>query len=170
VLLEEVERLLCLCERRGARKNERDFGHLLDLVSAGHNEGRDSRGRKGGCDSVSALSDIHLAVPAPPDLGGRKHASASAHVSEGSLAGASRSAARNTRDTSNGASGSPRHGRGLLARSIGHSVGLSVVLPHVCVDKVDDIGADGREKDLREGHGRGDLAIGIDRDGRTSSC
>ena len=56
---------------------------------------------------VPLLVEVDLAVPAAPDLGGREHAAATAHVAKGALAGAVCAAAWNAGDTGDGAPGTP---------------------------------------------------------------
>ena len=77
-----------------------------------------------------------------------------------------RSRATNTGDTGDGATGSPRLGRGLLAGVRGDGVGLALVLGHRLVDLLDDIQPDRGRQDGGEGERPGGLSLlGKDRDG-----
>jgi hypothetical protein len=109
-------------------------------------------------------------VPLAPDLGGREHASATAHVAEGSLPGAVGPAAADARDTGDGASGSPGLGRGLVAGLGGDGVGLALVAGDELVGELDDVGADRRAEDVRHrdaGGVRGHVPLeGLDGDQR----
>ena len=84
--LEECYGLLGLFEGLGSGgDDERNFLDLLDAVSTG----KDQRG-EGGCsesgnDGEATLVLVYFDMPLAPGLGGGKHATATAHVSECSL-------------------------------------------------------------------------------------
>lgn len=118
-------------------------------MAAGEDEGRDGGGGEGGGDGDAAEAHVDAAVPLAPDLGGREHAAATAHVAEGSLAGAVGAAAADAGDTGDGAAGSPGLGRGLVAGAAGHGVGLAAVAGDEPVGEADDVGADRRAEDVR---------------------
>eukprot|EP00750_Incisomonas_marina_P002210 INCI1215.1.p1 GENE.INCI1215.1~~INCI1215.1.p1 ORF type:complete len:438 (-),score=48.76 INCI1215.1:185-1498(-) len=149
----------------GVGKHAGDLGNVGDAVSAGHDEGRDRRGGESRGDSVAALVLVDLLVPLAPDLGGCEHASATAHVAEGTLSGAGGTATSHTGDTGHSATGSPRLSSGLVAGVAVDGVGLAGVLGHLRVHEVDDVRADGGGEDGREGDGVGGSG---DRDGRAS--
>lgn len=99
--------------------NERNLGNGSDLVTTGEKKGSDGGRSKGRGSSEapeqlvssfhrqrksqpnSLLALVDLDVPLPPDLGGSEHATGSAHVTEGSLAGTVGTATGDTRDTGN---------------------------------------------------------------------
>ena len=84
--LEESDSLLGLGERLGlAGDDEGNLLDLLDAVATGQDERRESGRSKGGDDSEAALVLVDLDVPLAPGLGGGEHATATAHVTEGSL-------------------------------------------------------------------------------------
>ena len=84
--LEESDSLLGLGERLSlAGDDEGDLLDLLDAVATGQDERRESGRSKGGDDSEAALVLVDLDVPLAPGLGGGEHATATAHVTEGSL-------------------------------------------------------------------------------------
>ena len=84
--LEERDSLLRLLERLdGRRDNEGDLLDLLDAVAAGENERRERGRSEGGDGGEAALALVHLDVPLAPGLGGREHATATAHVTERGL-------------------------------------------------------------------------------------
>lgn len=78
-----------------------------------------------------------------------------AHVSEGTLSGAASTTSRNTRNTGDGTSGTPRLGGRLVTSLLVDGVCLALVLVHVGVHKRDDIRTDGRLEDSREDGGAG---------------
>lgn len=85
-VLEESDGLLCLGVRLGGVvDDERNFLDLLDAVTTSKDEGRKGRGSKGRNNGETALVLVDLDVPFAPGLGRRKHASTTAHVTEGSL-------------------------------------------------------------------------------------
>jgi len=67
--------------------DEGELGDAVDVVTSGQNEGSDGGGGKSRGDGVSLLVEVDLAVPLSPDLEGSEHATLTAHVTEGSLAG-----------------------------------------------------------------------------------
>lgn len=84
---EESDGLLCLLVAlRGVGDDEGDLFDLLDAVTTGEDKRRESRGCEGRDDSEATLVLIDLYVPAAPDLCRGEHATAAAHVTEGSLA------------------------------------------------------------------------------------
>ena len=137
----------------GGVQDKRNFRDFIDNVSTGHDKGRDGRSGQSRGNGVSLLSDVDLLVPLAPGLGRSEHASSTAHVSEGSLSGSGGTSSTDTRDTGDGTSGTPRGGRNLLSGSDGNGVGLTLVLVHVGVDELNNVGTkrsrhDGRESGL----------------------
>jgi len=65
-------------------------------------------------------------------LGGREHAAAAAHVTEGTLTGAVGTTTGDARNTRHGATGTPRLGGGLVTGLGEDSVRLAVVLVEAC--------------------------------------
>lgn len=64
-----------------------------------------------GRDGIAPLLEVDVAVPPPPDLGGGEHTTATAHVTEGTLARALGTTTTDTGDTGDGTTGTPRLGR-----------------------------------------------------------
>jgi len=131
-------------------------------VAAGEDEGRDGGGGEGGGDGDTAEVDVDAAVPAAPDLGGREHASATAHVAEGCLAGAVGTTARNAGDTGHRTPRAPGLRGGLVAGSTRHRVGLAAVAGQELVDEAHDVRAERRAEDVRQrdpGGVRGHVAL-----------
>nr|WCZ58332.1 60S ribosomal protein L4 [Paratrimastix eleionoma] len=91
----------------GVVKNEGNFGDLINGVTTGHNEGRDSRGSQSGAESVTLLVDIDLTVPTAEDLGGGEHVTTSTHVTERTLTRTMGTTTRDTRNTSNSTTSTP---------------------------------------------------------------
>lgn len=137
--------------KSGLRDNQGDLGDLLDAVTTSHNERSQSGGSQSRADGVSALVLVDLSVPSSPDLGGGEHTATTAHVSEGTLAGAGSTTTRNTRNTGNSTTGTPGLSRVLHTSSLGHSVSLSLVLVDLSVNKVDHIRTDGGSQHIRQG-------------------
>ena len=73
-------------------------------------------------------------MPTVPDLGRSKHAAAAAHVAIDTLAGTVSATARNTRDTGNSETSTPRLGGGLVAGGPRDSVGLARILGDVAMN------------------------------------
>jgi len=165
--------LLGLVERLGrVVNNARDLLDLSDGVSTGHHKGREGRSSQSRGDGVTLLVGVDLLVPLAPSLGRGEHATLAAHVSEGGLARTGVTATRHTGDTRHGATSSPGLSGVLVTGSDRDSVRLTLVLVHVGVNKVDNVGADRGQED--SGHDDR-LAIGgtigalADRNKRTSS-
>ena len=96
---------------------------------------------------MSLLALVDLAVPLAPGLEGSEHTTLAAHVTEGGLPGAVRTATGDTGDTGHGATGTPRLGGGLVTGLGGDRVRLAVVLRHVGVHHRDDVRTDGGRED-----------------------
>ena len=56
-------------------------------MTLSHNESGHTGGSDGGAHGVPLLGHVDLPVPPPPGLGRGEHATSTAHVPEGSLAG-----------------------------------------------------------------------------------
>jgi hypothetical protein len=155
-LLEDLERLGGLLD--GLRRVRDDQGHLwdgLDAVAARLDEGRDGGGGERRGDGDAAEVDVDAAVPLAPDLGGREHASAAAHVAECSLAGAVGAAAGDAGDTGHSAARTPGLGRRLVASAAGDCVRLALVAGQQLVGEADHVRADRRTEDGRQGDAGG---------------
>jgi hypothetical protein len=86
--LEESNGLTGLADSSGgAGENARELWDLLDAVTTSEDESWDGRSSDGGGGSETALVLGNFHVPLPPDLGGSKHTSGTALVTEGSLTG-----------------------------------------------------------------------------------
>jgi hypothetical protein len=84
--LEESDSLLGFLEGLSCALNDkRNLSNLLDTVTAGENKGWERGSCECGDGSESALILVDLDVPFAPSLGGGEHATATAHVSKGSL-------------------------------------------------------------------------------------
>jgi len=159
-LLKNFHRFLGLLHALDAVAN--DEGKLrdrLDAVAAGLDQGRDRGGGDGRDHGVALLLNVDLAVPAAPDLGGREHTTAAAHVAEGGLASAVRTAAGDTRNTRNGAARAPGLGGGLVTGAPADGVWLAAVARNVGVDEIDNVGANGSLHDIRKRDGGGCIAL-----------
>lgn len=91
-----------------------ELSDILDVVAASHDEGGHSGGGQGGGDSETTLALVHTALPAAPLASGSKHATTTAHVAKGTLAGTVGTATSDTGDTRHGAASAPRLSRGLV--------------------------------------------------------
>jgi len=145
-----------------AGDDEGELRDVVNLVSTSHHKGGESGGSKGRSNGMTTLSSVDLSVPSSPGLGGGEHATLSAHVTEGGLSGAGCSSSRNTRNTSNGTTSTPRLSRVLVTSHLLNSVSLSAVLGHVLVGDADYINTNRGSKDSSKGDlgsltgGRGD--------------
>lgn len=123
--------------------DEGNLRDVVDVVTTGHNQRRKGRSGKSSANSHSLLVKIDSSMPSSPDLGRGEHTTTSAHVTEGGLTGTVGSTSRNTRNTGDGATGTPRLSRGLVTSTNGNSVSLTAVLVDVGVDELNHIGSDG---------------------------
>ena len=165
--LEESDGLLGLGESLDfGGDDEGDFLDLLDAVATGEDERWEGRSGKGRNNSESALVLVDLDVPLAPGLGRREHATATAHVTKGSLARAVGSSSSNTGNTGNGTTSTPGLGTRLVACILSDGISLAVVLGDALVDLLDDIKPDGGGQNRREGEGgRGLPSDGANVDG-----
>jgi len=108
---------------------------------------------------VSLLVDIDSLVPLSPDLERSEHSTLTAHVTEGSLTGSAGTGTTNSRNTSDGSTSTPRLGGVLLTGLLEHTMGLSAVLSHVSVHKLDGIISDRGSEDSGHGHVADDLVL-----------
>ena len=84
--LEESDRLLGLGEALSRVGDDAgNLLNLLDAMTAGEDEGREGRGGERRDNGEAALVLVHRDVPLAPGLGGREHATATAHVTERGL-------------------------------------------------------------------------------------
>ena len=112
---------------------------------------------------------VDLDVPPTPDLGRGEHATGAAHVTEGSLTGTVGTTTRDTGNTGNSTTSSPRLSRGLVTSLLADGVWLALVLGHTSVHLLDDIRSDGAQENRGDGGG-GTTGLAIfadDTDGRT---
>ena len=158
----------------GEGGNKGKLGDRLDSVTTGHDEGSASGGSEGGGDSVSLLVEIDLSVPFSPDLEGSEHASLTAHVTESTLTGSVGTRARDSGNTGDSATGTPRLSGMLVTSPVEDGVTLSSVLGHVGVAELDEIISDGggehggHVQSLSDGSILGGVS-GVDRDGGTGN-
>jgi hypothetical protein len=131
---------------------------VVYLVATSHNKAGHGRSSEGRAHGDAALVQVGLLVPLAPSLGGREHATLAAHVSEGTLAGAAGTTARNTGDTSDGTTSAPGLGGVGHTGLLGDGVGLALVLVHVGVNFVHDVSADGSAVNIGQRDGRARLA------------
>ena len=128
----------------GRGDDEGNLGDGGDGVTAGKEKSRAARGGERGGGRETLLVEVDLLVPLAPDLGGSEHATGTAHVTEGGLTSTVSSTTRDTGDTGDSATSTPGLSRGLVTSLLGDGVGLATVLVHASVDRVDNVGADGR--------------------------
>lgn len=109
-ILEDLDGLLGLFDIGDGLgvKDEGNLGDLLNSVTSGQHEGDGSGGSQSRDNSVSLLVLVDLSVPSSVGLGGGEHTTTTAHVTESSLASTVSSTARNTRNTGDSASSTPR--------------------------------------------------------------
>jgi len=150
-------------------KDKRDLRNLINPVSTSHDKSGNGRCSKSRCNSILLLARVDLSVPLTPSLGGSKHASSTTHISESSLSGTRSTSSSNTSDTSYSTSGSPGLCRDTHTSRHLDSVCLTVVLVHVGVHELYDIGTDGCEEYSRE-RGGGGLIPGKGEDGNNGTC
>jgi len=119
--------------------DEGDFGDLVDPVTTSENQ----RGGGGGGEcrdkGITPLVLVDSTVPSSVGLGGAEHASSSTHVSESSLTSSMGTTTRNSGNTGDGASSTPRFGGGLSASPWSDSIWLSLILGKIAVNVGDDV-------------------------------
>ena len=165
--LEEVGGLLI----GEAVDNKRELGDIIDDVTTGLDERATGGGSESGGNSVSLLVGVNLAVPLSPELEGSEHAALTAHVTESTLAGTVSTGTRDTRNTGDGATGTPGLGGVLVASVPVDGVTLSAVLGHVGVAELNEIVTDGGGEHGGHVDGAGDavVLVGVNAHGRTGS-
>jgi len=147
-LLQHVHGLLGLLAGLGLVADDQgELGDGLDTMATGEDKGGQGGGSQGADNGISALVHRHLAVPAAPNLGGRKHATTTTHVTESTLSRAPSTTTPDTGNTCDGTTGTPGLGRGLVTGLVADGVGLAAVLGEVGVHQVNDVGADGSGED-----------------------
>ncbi len=151
--------------------NERELGDIVDLVTSGHDERTAGGGGESGSNGVSLLGGVDLSVPLSPELEGSEHATLTAHVTEGTLTGTVSTRARDSWDSSDGATGTPGLGGVLVASVPVDGMTLSSVFGHVGVAELDEVVSDGGREDSGHGAGasNGTRLRGVSADGRTGS-
>jgi len=127
--------------------NEWEFGDIHNSVSLGKDEGCAGCGGESGGNGVSLLLEVGFSVPFSPDLEGGEHATFTAHVTEGGLSGSVGTGSRNSGNTGDGATSSPRLGGVLMSLLPEDTVSLTSVLGHGGVAERDDIISDGGTED-----------------------
>lgn len=128
-ILEESDGFLSLgVGLDGRLDDEGDLGNLLNAVATSKDEGGERRGGESRNDGEAALVLVDLDMPLAPGLGGREHATATAHVTERSLAGAVSSSTSNTGDTCDGTTSTPGLSTSLVTSLLAHGVRLPLVL------------------------------------------
>merc|ERR1712168_917570 len=125
------------------------FRDTFHFVSPSHQERGNGTGCQRRADGISSLLLVDRSMPSSPGFGGSKHASTSAHVTEGCLTRTVSTTASNTRNTGNSTSSTPGFSRRLVPSVLVDSVRLSCVLRHVGVDEVNDVGTNGSLEDCR---------------------
>jgi len=138
--------------------NEREFRNIHNSVTSGENERGNSGSGQSRGDGVSLLVDIDSLVPLSPDLERGEHSTLTAHVTEGSLTGSAGTGTTNSGNTSDSSTSTPRLGGVLLTGLLEHTMGLSAVLSHVSVHKLDGIISDRGGEDGGHGNITDDLA------------
>lgn len=119
--------------------NKGEFGNVVDVVASCEDKGSNSWSSKSGSNGVSLLGLVDLSVPLSPCLKRSEHTTLSAHVTESTLAGSWGTWTTNTWNTGDSATSSPGLSWVLMALKPEHSVCLTSVLWHVCVDELDGI-------------------------------
>merc|ERR1719278_2579478 len=127
--------------------HQRHLRDSINDVSLCHHKCWHTSGGDGGAHGVPLLGHADLPVPPPPLLGGSKHTSSSAHVSEGNLTGPVGTTTPDPWDPSNSTASSPRLSRGLVSSRLRHAVGPTLVLGNVVVHQGDNVRPDRSPED-----------------------
>jgi len=121
-----------------------DLRDLLNAVPFGHDKGRQGRGSQSRADGITLLVGVDPAVPAAPSLGGCKHTTSATHISKSSLARAVGTTSPHTGNTGNSSSCSPGLSTRLVSGQLADGIWLTVVLAHIGMHKVHNIGPNRR--------------------------
>jgi len=149
--VQSLEEILGLLDVEGVN-DERKLRDVHNSVTSGEDKrGNGGSGQSRG-DGVSLLVDIDSLVPLSPDLEGSEHSTLTAHVTEGSLTRSAGTGTTNSRNTSDSSTSTPGLGGVLLTGLLEHTMGLSAVLSHVSVHKLDGIISDRGSEDSGHGH------------------
>ena len=108
---------------------------------------------------MSLLGEIDLSVPLSPGLKRGKHATFTAHVTEGTLAGAGGTGATNSGNTGDGTTSAPGLGGVLVTLKPEDSMSLSSVFGHVGVNELNSVVSDGGSENSGHGNLADDSAI-----------
>ena len=127
--------------------NEWEFWDGVNLVASGLDERSTGSSGESRCNSISLLVEVDLSVPLSPDLEWGKHASLTAHVTEGGLTGSVGTGSRDSWDSCYGTTSSPGFGGVLVSSMPENSVSLSSVLGHVGVAELDKVISDWSSED-----------------------
>lgn len=140
VSLQEGDQLLGLLDALdGVLEHEGKLSDAINSVASSLNQGKHGGSGQSSGDGLSLLLDVDSSVPSSPDLEGGEHASLSALVTEGGLAGSVGTGAGNSGNSGNGSTGTPGLGGVLVTLSGVDSVGLSAVLAQVRVHEGNDV-------------------------------
>jgi hypothetical protein len=142
--------------------DQRKVGDVVNSVTSGEDEGSDGGGSQSGGNGVSLLLDVNLSVPSSPGLQGSEHSTLSTRVGEGTLSSSGSTRTRDSGNSGNGSTGTPRDSGVLHTGGDGNSMSLSGVLGDLVVDELDDIESDGGSADSGKGDLSGDF-LGIGR-------
>eukprot|EP00835_Amoeboradix_gromovi_P005241 NODE_475_length_8011_cov_0.074065.p7 type:complete len:104 gc:universal NODE_475_length_8011_cov_0.074065:1914-1603(-) len=103
-------------------------------MASSHNQWYNTRSSYCRSNSISLFVNIYMNVPSSPDLGRCEHSTLSAHVTKSRLTRSHSTTTRNTRNTCNSSTGTPRLCRMLHTCFHVHGIRLSLVFSHSSVN------------------------------------
>ena len=151
--------------------NKGKLGHIIDFVASGHDERTAGSRSESRGNSVSLLVEINLSVPFSEDLERERHATLTAHVTEGTLSRTVSTRTTNSWDSRHGTTSAPRLSGVFVTSNVVDSMTLSSVFGHVGVAELDEIVSDGGSEHSGHVDGADDFIgiVGVNADGWTGS-
>jgi len=119
--------------------DEGNFGDLIYPVTASEDQRRGGSGGECRDEGITPLVLVDSSVPSSVGLGGAEHASSSTHVSESSLTSSMGTTSRNSGNTGDGSTSTPRLGGGLSASPWSDGIWLTLILGKIAVNVSHDV-------------------------------
>merc|ERR1719483_1542996 len=139
-------------------------------MTFGHDQSRDCSGSNSRGDGITPLVCVDLSMPTAPDPSWGKHASSTAHVTEGSLARPVGSTTTDTRDTGHSTTSSPGLSRCLVTCFLRYSIWLAGVFEHLEMHSIYNVWPDWSLENSRQSDGGSCLPLRTMYGNKRTSC